>query len=164
MPAKGPALTRFPRHAASPGRPGKLQGSAARPPRNTPRQRRPYGLMPSRRRPQSLRPNDPECRGVITLARTDLVLLPPAQVAARAAFEASVRAAWLVHAADPFERENGPEAEGRSVQRLRATPAPKYRAGDSPGGAWRPWPGYARAPASSTARRCRREPPAAGAA
>jgi hypothetical protein len=34
-----------------------------------------------------------------------LALLPAAQVAARAAFEASARAAWLVDAADPFERE-----------------------------------------------------------
>jgi hypothetical protein len=43
--------------------------------------------------------------GVIALARTDLVLLPPAQLAARAAFESSVRAAWLVYPKDPFERE-----------------------------------------------------------
>lgn len=43
--------------------------------------------------------------GVVTLARTDLVLLPPAQVAARAAFESAARAAWLVNAADPYERE-----------------------------------------------------------
>lgn len=43
--------------------------------------------------------------GVIALARTDLVLLPSAQLAARAAFESSVRAAWMVHPRDPFERE-----------------------------------------------------------
>jgi hypothetical protein len=43
--------------------------------------------------------------GVIVLAQTDLVLLPPALVASRAAFEGSVRAAWLVQPIDPFERE-----------------------------------------------------------
>jgi hypothetical protein len=43
--------------------------------------------------------------GAITLARENLVLLPPAQLAARAAFESSVRAAWIVNVADPFERE-----------------------------------------------------------
>jgi hypothetical protein len=43
--------------------------------------------------------------GVITLARTDLVLLPPALIIARAAFEASVKAAWIMMPADPFERE-----------------------------------------------------------
>jgi hypothetical protein len=43
--------------------------------------------------------------GVIKLARADLVLLPPALAAARAAFEGSVRAAWLINADDPFERE-----------------------------------------------------------
>jgi Family of unknown function (DUF5677) len=37
--------------------------------------------------------------------RTDLVMLPPAEAAARAAFESSVRAAWLVQPRDPFERE-----------------------------------------------------------
>ena len=43
--------------------------------------------------------------GVIALARTDLVLLPAAGLAARGAFESSVRAAWMVNATDPFERE-----------------------------------------------------------
>jgi hypothetical protein len=43
--------------------------------------------------------------GVIALARTDLVLLPPARLAARGAFESSVRSAWMVQPADPFERE-----------------------------------------------------------
>jgi hypothetical protein len=43
--------------------------------------------------------------GVIALARTDLVLLPPALIIARAAFEASVKAAWIMIPADPFERE-----------------------------------------------------------
>jgi hypothetical protein len=43
--------------------------------------------------------------GVIALARTDLVLLPAAALAARGAFESSVRAAWMANAADPFERE-----------------------------------------------------------
>jgi hypothetical protein len=43
--------------------------------------------------------------GVIALARTDLVLLPPAIASARAGFEAAVKAAWLIDADDPFDRE-----------------------------------------------------------
>ncbi|WP_316162855.1 hypothetical protein [Bradyrhizobium sp. SZCCHNRI20481] len=43
--------------------------------------------------------------GVITLARTSLKLLPPAEVAARAAYEASVKAAWMLAPADPYDRE-----------------------------------------------------------
>ena len=43
--------------------------------------------------------------GVVTLAREDLVLLPPALIAARAAMETSIRAAWMMSPADPFERE-----------------------------------------------------------
>jgi hypothetical protein len=43
--------------------------------------------------------------GVIELARHDLILLPPALAAARACFEAAVKAAWLVNADDPFDRE-----------------------------------------------------------
>jgi hypothetical protein len=36
--------------------------------------------------------------GVIALARHDLILLPPALMAARAGFEAAIKAAWLVDA------------------------------------------------------------------
>ncbi|MCC8953136.1 hypothetical protein H8B02_06535 [Bradyrhizobium sp. Pear77] len=43
--------------------------------------------------------------GIIATARSDLGLLPPAEVAARGAYEASVKAAWLMAPADPFERE-----------------------------------------------------------
>jgi hypothetical protein len=43
--------------------------------------------------------------GVIALARTDLVLVPPAYASARAAFETAIKAAWMVDASDPFERE-----------------------------------------------------------
>jgi len=43
--------------------------------------------------------------GVITLARHDLILLPPALAAARGCFETAVKAAWLVDADDPFDRE-----------------------------------------------------------
>jgi Family of unknown function (DUF5677) len=43
--------------------------------------------------------------GVIALARHDLILLPPALMAARAGFEAAIKAAWLVDADDPFDRE-----------------------------------------------------------
>lgn len=43
--------------------------------------------------------------GTILLARTDLILLPPAMTAVRAAFEASVQAAWLVSPADQLTRE-----------------------------------------------------------
>jgi len=43
--------------------------------------------------------------GVIQLAKSDLVLLPPAMAAARAAFEAAVKACWLVDPEDPYDRE-----------------------------------------------------------
>jgi hypothetical protein len=43
--------------------------------------------------------------GVIVLARHDLVLVPPALMAARAGFEAAIKAARLVDADDPFDRE-----------------------------------------------------------
>ncbi|HVI34581.1 hypothetical protein [Phenylobacterium sp.] len=43
--------------------------------------------------------------GVIELARHDLVLLPPAIMAARGAFETSLKAAWLVDCDDPYDRE-----------------------------------------------------------
>jgi hypothetical protein len=42
---------------------------------------------------------------VCELARHDLVLLPSAVVLARAAFEASVRARWMLSPVDPYERE-----------------------------------------------------------
>jgi hypothetical protein len=42
---------------------------------------------------------------VCQLARHDLVLLPSAVVIARAAFEAQVRARWLLKPVDPYERE-----------------------------------------------------------
>lgn len=41
----------------------------------------------------------------VTLARTDFNLLPSAEVAARAAYEASVRAAWMLAPPTHFERE-----------------------------------------------------------
>lgn len=43
--------------------------------------------------------------GVLALARTDLVLVPPAYACARAAFETATKAAWMVDADDPFDRE-----------------------------------------------------------
>lgn len=42
---------------------------------------------------------------VCQLARHDLVLLPSAVVVARAAFEAQVRARWILKPVDPYERE-----------------------------------------------------------
>jgi hypothetical protein len=44
--------------------------------------------------------------GVIALARRDLVMLPPAELAARAALESAVGAAWTMDPADLFERES----------------------------------------------------------
>lgn len=44
-------------------------------------------------------------QGVVQLARCDLILLPPALVAARACFEATTKAAWMVNHDDPFQRE-----------------------------------------------------------
>jgi len=46
-----------------------------------------------------------EIEGVITLARADLVLIPAAFAASRAAFEVAVKAAWLVDSDDPYSRE-----------------------------------------------------------
>jgi hypothetical protein len=43
--------------------------------------------------------------GIIELARTDLVLLPAANVLARAVFEIAIKAAWMMQPDDPFERE-----------------------------------------------------------
>lgn len=43
--------------------------------------------------------------GVLELARNDVVLLPPAVAAARAGFEAAVKAAWLVDMDDPMDCE-----------------------------------------------------------
>ncbi len=43
--------------------------------------------------------------GVLALARADLVLIPPAYACARASFETAAKAAWMVNADDPFERE-----------------------------------------------------------
>lgn len=43
--------------------------------------------------------------GVLALARADLTLLPPANASARASFETAVKAAWMVNADDPFQRE-----------------------------------------------------------
>jgi hypothetical protein len=57
---------------------------------------------------------------VTTLARKDLVLLPPTQLAARAAFESSVRAAWLMSPADPFEREIPTTAAPAALAKSRA--------------------------------------------
>lgn len=44
-------------------------------------------------------------QGVLAMARSDFSLIPPANTSARAAFETSVRAAWMVNADDPFVRE-----------------------------------------------------------
>ena len=43
--------------------------------------------------------------GVVTLARTDEVLLAPAWAAGRACIEAGATVRWLLEPADPFERE-----------------------------------------------------------
>lgn len=44
--------------------------------------------------------------GVTELARRDLVLLPPAMTVARAAFETSVKALWILHPDNPYARES----------------------------------------------------------
>jgi hypothetical protein len=43
--------------------------------------------------------------GVVSIARAGYLLLPAAEVAARAAYEASVRVAWMLSPEDPFDRE-----------------------------------------------------------
>jgi hypothetical protein len=55
-----------------------------------------------------------DIEGVVALARTDLVLIPPALASARAGFEAAVKAMWMVDADDPFE------CEGRWLAHLKA--------------------------------------------
>jgi len=44
-------------------------------------------------------------QGVVDLARTTLLLLPSALVVSRAAFEAAIKAAWMIDTDDPFDRE-----------------------------------------------------------
>jgi uncharacterized protein DUF5677 len=46
-----------------------------------------------------------DIESIVELAKIDLVLLPGANVLARAAFEISVRAAWMVQPDDLFQRE-----------------------------------------------------------
>lgn len=46
-----------------------------------------------------------DIEAILTLARTDLVLLPAANVLARAVFEIALKAAWVVQPDDPFDRE-----------------------------------------------------------
>jgi hypothetical protein len=46
-----------------------------------------------------------DIEAILTLARTDLVLLPAANVLARAVFESALKAAWIVQPDDPFDRE-----------------------------------------------------------
>jgi hypothetical protein len=46
-----------------------------------------------------------DIEAILALARTDLVLLPSANVLARAAFEIALKAAWMVQPDDPFDRE-----------------------------------------------------------
>ena len=46
-----------------------------------------------------------QIEGVLTVARQDLVLLPAAFACARAALETAAKAAWMVDANDPYERE-----------------------------------------------------------
>jgi hypothetical protein len=47
-----------------------------------------------------------DIEGVVALAGTDLVLIPPALASARAGFETSVKSMWMVDADDPFECES----------------------------------------------------------
>jgi Family of unknown function (DUF5677) len=46
-----------------------------------------------------------DIEAILALARTDLVLLPSANVLARAVFEIALKAAWMVQPDDPFDRE-----------------------------------------------------------
>jgi len=46
-----------------------------------------------------------DIESIVELARVDLVLLPGANVLARAVFEISLKAAWMVQPEDPFQRE-----------------------------------------------------------
>ncbi len=43
--------------------------------------------------------------GVVELARRDLVLVPPAMVISRSAFEVGIKVRWMMDPEDPFERE-----------------------------------------------------------
>ena len=55
-----------------------------------------------------------DIEGVVTLARNDLVLIPPALASARAGFEAAVKSMWMIDAGVPFE------CEGRWLAHLKA--------------------------------------------
>jgi hypothetical protein len=45
------------------------------------------------------------CEAIVTLGRTDLVLLPAASALARAVFEAAFRVRWLLHPTGDYDRE-----------------------------------------------------------
>lgn len=68
--------------------------------------------------------------GVIALARTDLVLLPAALIVSRACLETAVKAAWLVDADDPYEREARWLAHLHGEERYLARVANRLGAGD----------------------------------
>lgn len=65
--------------------------------------------------------------GVITLARSDLVLLPPAIMSARGAFETALKASWLVDCDDPFNRERRWLQHLASQERVYARSAAKMK-------------------------------------
>jgi hypothetical protein len=68
-----------------------------------------------------------DLEALVTLARTDLVLLPAAQVLARAILEISVKGMWLLHPEDLMEREirwlAHVKEEERVLERLTKSPA-----------------------------------------
>jgi hypothetical protein len=66
---------------------------------------------------------------VISLARTDLTLLPAAYSVARSAFETATKAAWLVDATDPYVREGRWLAHVAEEERVYERAAERF---DSP--------------------------------
>ena len=67
-----------------------------------------------------------DIEGVYTLARSDLILIPPAMASARAGFEAAVKAMWMVDADDPFECEGRWLAHLKAEERFHSRIAARY--------------------------------------
>jgi len=69
-----------------------------------------------------------DIEGVVTLARSDLVSIPPAVASARAGFEAAAKALWMVDADDPYECEGRWLAHLKTEARFHNRIAARYEA------------------------------------
>src|ERR1700691_3210409 len=76
-----------------------------------------------------------DIEAIVELAKVDLVLVPAANVLARAVFEIAVKAAWMVTPDDPFDRELRWLAHLQEEERMHKRIAGKVeRLGGNPSG------------------------------